>query len=170
MSIEQLQTDLESLKLALNQPRLYVNNSLNELINEIDIQSQMALENEEANKIEILNHQEQMINRIRDFKEICFSNLLDNPLPKENLQANIDMIENDLKCVDKNAKLEEISKIISDNLLNILKVIFQNKSIFFIKNIDCTDYLLEREEKQSLIGIVLILEDSFIDRWNFHKT
>ena len=116
MSIEQLQTDLESLKLALNQPRLYVNNSLNELINEIDIQSQMALENEEANKIEILNHQEQMINRIRDFKEICFSNLLDNPLPKENLQANIDMIENDLKCVDKNAKLEEISKIISDNL------------------------------------------------------
>ena len=46
MSIEQLQTDLESLKQALNQPRLYVNNSLNELINEIDIQSQMALENE----------------------------------------------------------------------------------------------------------------------------
>ena len=42
ISTEQLRNDLDLLKLALNQPRLYVNNFLDGIINEIDIQSQLA--------------------------------------------------------------------------------------------------------------------------------
>ena len=131
ISTEKLQNDLDILKLALHQPRLYVNNFLDELINEIDIQSQLALENEEIGQNESLNKQEQMIHYITAFKGDCLSNLSDDQFPIQNLQTTIDKIEIDLKSADNETQLEEINKNISNNLLAIQKVIFKNQSIHF---------------------------------------
>lgn len=168
MSPKQLQTELELLKSALYQPRLYVNNFLDELINEINIQSQMALINETTDKKELHNQQEQMTKCITEFKETCLSYLSDDHLPKEHLQTTIENIEIDLNSDNSNLIIKEIRKNISDSLLSIQKIIFNNKSIHYINNTYCCD-LKEYDKKHLLLGILLIIEDEFINKETLQK-
>ena len=165
ISSEQLSNYLNLLKLALYQPRLYVNNFLDELINEIDIHSQLASENEEIDLKELLNQQEQMINYITEFKEACLSDLSDDQYPKQNLQTIIDKIEIDLKSGDNETKLEEINKKISYSLLAIQKVIFKNQSIHLIKDSDTCNMV----QTKRLPAVLYVIEDDFIKKEIFQE-
>lgn len=164
VSTEQLRSKLDLLRSALHQPRLYVNNYLEELINEIDIQSQMALDNEETDQKELLNLQEKMINRITEFKETCLSNLTVDQVCKENLQTKIDKIQRHLISDKQEMTVEEIIKDISNNLLKIQKAVFMNKSIHYIRNSDCFDMVISDNEKQSSLGKVFIIEGDLINK------
>ena len=57
LSNEKLMSDLEILVSALQHPILYLNNFIDELINEIDIRSQIALNEEDTNSKDIISDQ-----------------------------------------------------------------------------------------------------------------
>lgn len=162
-SPEQLRSDLQILKKALQEPKLYAHNLIDELRNEIDIQSQIEMKNEETKKNEILNHQEQMITCLNEFVQVNFSDLPADQLPHEDLQSTIDKIELDLSQADESLKIEDFNEKISTALLSIQKIVIRNKSIIYIKKSEfCESF--EEAETQALLGAIFIIEDELIDK------
>lgn len=165
-SNDQLRINLEQLKSALEEPKLYIFNFLENLKAKIDIKTQQALDKQLINEEQLIKNQEIMINNIMEFQELCLSKLLEQNLSQTDLQSTIEEIESDLDNESETVDNEDIEKSISNALFDIQRILFQNKSIHYVEP-GKTSYLSNRIEKH--LGILILIEDDFIDTKNFDR-
>jgi len=131
-SVDELKTDLDQLKLALQRPQLYIFNHFEKLKNEIDIACQTRLESENSSQIH-LDNQAQIINKVNSFEEECMSTLIDGELETdfvESINERIMQIKaNFNNFLFTNVELQEQ---ISDLKLIFHKRLFLNKTMIFL--------------------------------------
>ncbi len=133
-SIEEMKAEawnlLEQFKTAVNMPRLYVYQFFENMRNEIDIQSFKALN--ETNKERIYEHQAKLIVKVQEFESFCLEQLVEKA---NDFQVIIEQVETILNgAVVFQAELDRINELLSNEILKVEKVLFQDKSMFFLKN------------------------------------
>jgi len=178
---------LEQFKLAVNQPRVYIYKFFEDMRNDIDIQSCKALN--ETNKEKIYEHQAKLIDKVQKYESLCLEQV--NVINASDFQVTIEQTESYLNGpVVAQAELERVKGLLSNELLKVEKVLFQNKCMFFVKagekddEIDDEDATVRDDDesgsddsvndhlikKNNLFGGLLItVEDCFIRRKVFNK-
>ena len=178
---------LEQLKSAVNQPRLYVYQFFEDMRNDIDIQSCIALN--ETNKEQIHEHQAKLIDKVQEFESLCLQKI--NADSASDFQMTIEQTESYLNGpVVAQAELDRFKELLSNELLKVEKALFQNECIFFVKASEIDDEIDVEEatvgdndengsddsvndnliKKANLFGGLLItVEDCFIRRKGFNK-
>ncbi len=178
---------LEQLKSTVNQPRLYVYQFFEDMRNDIDIQSCIALN--ETNKEQIHEHQAKLIDKVQEFESLCLQKI--NADSASDFQMTIEQTESYLNGpVVAQAELDRFKELLSNELLKVEKALFQNKCMFFVKASEKDDEIDDEEvtvrdddesgsddnvnenltKKDNLFGGLLItVEDCFIRRKGFNK-
>jgi len=162
---------LEKFKLAVNQPRLFVNQFFEDIRNEIDIQSSKTLN--DSNKERIYEHQAKLIAKVQEFENLCLEQV--NVDSVNDFQVSIEQTESILNGpVVSNAELDRVKGLLSNELLKIEKVLFQDKCMFFVKasdysNTDSSEMLSNIIKQNDLFGLLIIVEDCFIQSEAFNK-
>jgi hypothetical protein len=178
---------LEQLKSAVNQPRLYVYQFFEDMRNDIDIQSCIALN--ETNKEQIHEYQAKLIDKVQEFESLCLQKI--NADSASDFQMTIEQTESYLNGqVVAQAELDRFKELLSNELLKVEKALFQNKCMFFVKASEKDDEIDDEEvtvrdddesgsddnvnenltKKDNLFGGLLItVEDCFMRRKVFHK-
>ncbi len=133
-----IQIDVEILldksRLAVKNPRIYVIQYFEELINQIDVHCQKTLN--EFNNKRIVQQQTDMVEKAKEFESYCIYKLEDTPNEDKSrdLKIIIDQIEKDLeKQQITEIDLENIYWILLNELLEIEKDFFQGKTMLFLK-------------------------------------
>jgi len=185
---------LEQFKSAINQPRLYVYQFFENMRNEIDIQSFKALN--ETNKERIYEHQAKLIVKVQEFESFCLEQLVDKA---NDFQVIIEQVETILNgAVVFQAELDRINVLLSNELLKVEKVLFQDKSMFFLKNAKIDNESADTDdgeiadqnddksayccsitfnlktmskiiERKNMFGLLITVEDCFTRREIFNK-
>ena len=121
---------IDDLKQIYETPKLYLDNFFMDLRNEIDKQVNTNLINleEEKDKIELNEIWKEMISKIESFEKECNQNSI-NDFQKI---SNLNIFEFDLKQ-DKVNDLNEIREQIYTIEYQMMKQLFQNKTIAFIQ-------------------------------------
>ena len=178
---------LEQLKSAVNQPRLYVYQFFEDMRNDIDIQSCKTLN--ETNKEKIYEYQAKLIDKVQEFESLCLQKI--NADSASDFQMTIEQTESYLNGpVVAQAELDRFKELLSNELLKVEKVLFQNKCMFFVKASEIDDEIDDEEatvrdddesgsddnvnenltKNDNLFGGFLItVEDCFIRRKVFNK-
>jgi hypothetical protein len=176
---------LEQFKSAVNQPRLYVYQFFEDMKNDIDIQSCKTL-NKETNKERIYEHQAKLIVKVQEFESLCLEKFkIDSD---SDFQMIIEQTESILKGpLVSQAELDIVHGLLSNEILKIEKVLFQDKCMFFVKageidddhhdkSIDDDDdesvsdtsiandpeILIKIIKKNNFFGLLIMVEDCFI--------
>ena len=173
----EVQSLLENLKSAVNQPRLYVFQFFEDLKNDIDIQSCKTLN--ETNKERVYEHQAKLINKVQEFESLCLEQI--NEESACDVQVTIEQIEADLNGAAE-AELDRINGLLSNELLKIEKVLFQDKCMLFVKagenddessyygnKTDNLEFISEILQKKYLYGLLITVEDCFLRKGVFNK-
>lgn len=123
---------LEQLKSAAEQPRVHLFNFFEDLRHQIDIGCQSAMS--KTNQGRMLDHQETLIAKVNEFERLCFADMPEQTRGKD-WQLTLGQIEVDLKRPDiSESELNSINRrLSSDDLLQIEKVLFQDRCMFFVK-------------------------------------
>ena len=139
---------LEKLKELCEIPKLYLDNYFLDLRKDVDLE--IASKNQSNNQ-DSISLWFQMIERINNFEKECLN--IDFS-PQETIQS---LISIQLLMENSNSNHEEIHKLILNEENNILKKLFRNKTIVFIK-------ISKRQSKiQKLIdGKLIVINDEFI--------
>jgi hypothetical protein len=162
---------LEKLKLAVNQPRLFVYQFFEDIRNDIDTQSCIALN--DSNKERIYKHQAELISTVQEFESLCLEQV--NVDSVSDFQVSIEQTESILnKRIVSNAELDRVKGLLSNELRTIEKALFHDKCMFFVKAGDnsATDNLVMLSniiEQNNLFGLLIIVEDCFVQREAFNK-
>jgi len=162
---------LEQLKSAVNQPRLYIYQFFEDMRNDIDIQSCKTLN--ETNKERIYEHQTKLIIQVQEFESLCLEQVnVDNV---NEFQVTIKQTESYLNgLVVFEAELDRLKRLLSNELIKVEKILFQNKSMFFVKagdnsatdNLEILSIIIK---KNNLFGLLITVEDCFIRRKIFNE-
>ncbi len=162
---------LEQLKSAVNQPRLYIYQFFEDMRNDIDIQSCTTLN--ETNKERIYEHQTKLITQVQEFESLCLEQVyVDNV---SNFQVAIEQTESYLKGpVVSEAEIDRVKRLLSSELINVEKILFHNKCMFFVKagdnsatdNLEILSIIIK---KNNLFGLLITVEDCFIRRKIFNE-
>jgi hypothetical protein len=174
---------LEQFKSAVNQPRVYIYQFFEDMRNDIDIQSCKTLN--ETNKEQIYEHQAKLIDKVQEYESLCLEQV--NVLSASDFQVTIEQTESYLNgSVVSQAELDRVKGLLSNELLKVEKVLFQNKCMFFVKASEIDDEIDDeeasvREDDESgsydsvndhLIkndNLFITVEDCFIRRTVFNK-
>ena len=147
---EKLLNDSNNIKDIIDFPSLYLENYFIELRNDIDKEfalKQLELQNDEEKKKELNELWQKMIEKTDSFEKSCIKSSYD--LEKHKTRINkIETILNNQETINLKKAEEEIKT----EEINLLKILFQNKTILFLKN-------------QKLV----ILNDEFISKTSFQK-
>lgn len=171
--INQLRAELDQLKFAILYPQLHLNHIFEDLKNEIDIQTQIALLNNECNRKKTLCEQECMLKQVTEYEEFCTSNI-SQPLGTSlcdlsSMDSNIDNVESLIsETKNKSTNLEEISECLSNAILKFEKQIFKNNSIHFVGAGEANNLSLLVKSKD-LLGVLIIIDDDYITNKAFSK-
>ncbi len=175
---------LEQFKTAVNQPRLYIYQFFEDMRNDIDIQSCKTLN--ETNKERIYVNQAKVIVKVQEFESLCLEQV--NVGSASDFQEIIEQTGSILKGpVVSQAELDKVNRLLSNELLKIEKVLFQDKCMFFVKageidddhhdkSIDDDDdesvsdtsiandpeILIKIIKKNNFFGLLIMVEDCFI--------
>ena len=87
-------------------------------------------------------------------------------------QVKIEQTESILNGpVDSQAEIDRVRGLLSNELLKVEKVLFQDKCMFFVKADDNSEsYDLSNEIKRNnMFGLLITVEDCFIQREAFNK-
>ncbi len=105
---------LEQLKLAVNQPRLYVYQFFEDIRNVIDIQSCKILNN--SNKQRIFENQAKLIAKVQEIESLCLEQV--NVDSASDFQVTIEQAESNLNGqVVPQAELDRNNRLLSNELL-----------------------------------------------------
>jgi len=162
---------LKKFKLAVNQPRLFVYQFFEDMKNDIDIQSCITLN--ASNKERIYEHQTKLIATVQEFESLCLEQV--NVDSVSYFQVSIEQTESILnKPIVSNAELDRVKGLLSNEFRTIEKALFQDKCMFFVKAGDnsATNNLVMLSNKikqNNLFGLLIIVEDCFIQREAFNK-
>ena len=147
---EKLLNDSNNIKDIIDFPSLYLENYFIELRNDIDKEfalKQLELQNDEEKKKDLNELWQKIIEKTDSFEKSCIKSSYD--LEKHKTRINkIDTILNNQETINLKKAEEEIKT----EEINLLKILFQNKTILFLKN-------------QKLV----ILNDEFISKTSFQK-
>ena len=128
---QQLLIKLDELQLIVEIPNLYLANYFQELRNKVDIEmfsKQKIQNNDIEKKNEIDQIWVEMISEIYSFEKQCKN--------KDKLQSNLKRIEEIKMTLDDQNEATDLEKIedkIKEEEFNLLKKLFQNKTIIFDK-------------------------------------
>ena len=154
MAREKLLKDLDELKQIATIPNLYLANYFIRLRNDVDKEiapKQLILKNNEQKKNELNELWQIFIAKIDSFEKNCTRK-------RFNLEANIkrlNAIETMLKSKEAFNNLKEAEEEICNEEINLMKNVFQNKTIFLTKTND----------KIMITNIKLVLlNDEFISK------
>ncbi len=167
----EVQNLLEKFKLAVNQPRLFVYQFFEDMKNDIDIQSCIALN--DSNKERIYEHQTKLVTAVQEFESLCLEQV--NVDSVSECQVSIEQTESILsKPTVSNAELDRVEGLLSNELRTIEKALFQDKCMFFVKAGDNSAFGYIKRisriiEKNNLFGLLIIVEDCFIQKEAFNK-
>jgi hypothetical protein len=127
---------LEKFRSAVNQPRLYVYQFFEDLRNDIDVQSCKTLN--ETNKERIYEQQAELISKVQEFESLCLEHVnVDSAI---DFQGILEQTESKLNGpVVSQVELEAVNELLSNELLKLEKVLFQNKCMFFLKASETDD-------------------------------
>ncbi len=177
ISLKDVHSRFDKFKLAAEQPRLYVHHFFENLKNEIDIHCYKRLD--ETNKEQILKQQACLIDEVDKFSIDCLEELSKTMNVKDNEFATfIEQIESDLKMPDISAdELQRVYEVLTDQLMQIESVLFQNKSMHFVKAAeegkdsvaDHFESLSERANQTELLGLLISVEDCYIRAEEFKE-
>ncbi len=162
---------LEQFKSAVNQPRLYIYQFFEDIKNDIDIQSCKTLN--ETNKERIYENQAKLIVKVQEFESLCLEQV--NVGSASDFQEIIEQTESILKGpVVSQAELDRVNGLLSNELLKIEKVLFQNKCMFFVKADEIDDshglmILRTIRKKNNFFGLLITVDDCFIQREVLNK-
>ena len=147
---EKLLNDSNNIKDIIDFPSLYLENYFIELRNDIDKEfalKQLELQNDEEKKKDLNELWQKMIEKTDSFEKSCIKSSYD--LEKHKTRINkIETILNNQETINLKKAEEEIKT----EEINLLKILFQNKTILFLKN-------------QKLV----ILNDEFISKTSFQN-
>ncbi len=137
---------LEQFKSAINHPSLYVYQFFEYMRNDIDIQSCKTLN--DNNKELIYEHQAKLIIKVQEFERICLEQV--NLNNASDFQLTIEQTESNLNgAFASQAELDRINWLLSNELLKVEKVLFQDKCMFFVKAGEIDDEFVVREDDES---------------------
>ena len=147
----QMLQKIEDLKLIIEIPKLYLANYFQDLRNEVDkemLPKQILHHNDTEMKNEIDQIWNEMISKIDSFEKQCKN--------KDELQTNLNRID-DIRIMldnqDELTTLEIIEDKIKNEEFNLLKKLFQNKTIIFENSFF----------KTSTQKILLIIDDEYVN-------
>ena len=147
---EKLLNDSNNIKDIIDFPSLYLENYFIELRNDIDKEfalKQLELQNDEEKKKDLNELWQKIIEKTDSFEKSCIKSSYD--LEKHKTRINkIETILNNQETINLKKAEEEIKT----EEINLLKILFQNKTILFVKN-------------QKLV----ILNDEFISKRSFQN-
>ena len=161
-SKNELQIELAALRLINESPKNYLSNYFNDLRSKVKSKMTSKVKNAKDQEIQrILNEsREKIIEKINSFESQCMNNNLNsssNPILTERLNS----FELEIRNAESANNLNRIKQLIQNEETNILKQLFQNKTISFVE--------LNQDENASdqnseLIDCKLvILNDEFIN-------
>ena len=166
---QQILKKLEDLKLIIEMPKLYLANYFQDLRNKVDLEmvSKQILHNNHIEKKNELNQiWIEMISKIDSFEKECKN--------KDELKSNLNQIEEIRIMLENNngaKNLEIIEDKIQEEEFNLLKKLFQNKTIiydFFEKqqqqDEEEDDIEEEEEQKQDTQKRLIIIDDEYVNR------
>jgi hypothetical protein len=177
-SLEEKKTEaqklLEKFRSVVNQPRLYVYQFFEDMRNDIDIQFCKALN--ETNKEQMYEHQAKLISEVQEFESLCLEHV--NVDSASDFQGILEQTESKLNGpVVSEAELDTVKELLSNELLKIEKVLFQDKCMFFLKageigdnvfwvgsttsNFEIWSQVIKHEK---IFGLLIKVEDCFIQR------
>ena len=173
---------LEKFRSVVNQPRLYVYQFFEDMRNDIDIQFCKALN--ETNKEQMYEHQAKLISEVQQFESLCLEHV--NVDSASDFQGILEQTESKLNGpVVSQAELDTVKELLSNELLKIEKVLFQDKCMFFLKagEIGDVDYEVDWVgsktnnlevwsnviKHKKMFGLLITVKDCFIRREEIHK-
>ena len=147
---QQMLQKLEDLKSIVEMPKLYLANYFQELRNKVDkemFSKQILHENDNEMKNELNQNWKEMISKIESFEKECKN--------EDELQSNSNRISEIRIMLDNQneaTNLDMIEDKIKEENFNLLKKIFQNKTINF-------EIFLKEETHKRL----LIIDDEYVN-------
>ncbi len=175
---------LEEFKSAVNQPTLYVSEFFDHLKNKIDIQFCKILnETNKSHMNEQIYYQQQaeLIRKVQELESLCSSEI--NEESMSYLNVTIEETEKDLNRPNLSQdELCKIDRVLSNELIKIHKILFQNKFMFFVNDIEiieaydklkesmqneesdylkCLENLSKRIKEKNLSGLFVTVDECF---------
>ena len=178
LSREDIDSGLKELKLAYENPKLYIATYFSELRNTVDIElEKFILNQEDAEQLELANEfQESMINNINNFEKECMSKLSSGSLSTEDsIEDRIEKLTEDVKYLDsyEDEKLNAVYDLIYYLMVEVQKILFSNQQLVFVsKNTQFfKEYLETSDCEVSMVsfGFLVKIEDEFIGKRGFFK-
>ena len=159
---KQLQNDLDFLKSICHDPNMFLSNYFDELRN--DVNKMMKINEENSKDIEEKETNKkswiQMINRINSFEKECSQTVLSKQAIDDTTKQ-INRVEAILK--NNPSDLSEIDEILQNEELKILKILFQNKTMFFFSNM--FEFEFDPSDKRLIVEInFIVINDELIKR------
>lgn len=146
VKLTELNHNLDNLKSLFTCKRLYLAEYFLELRNQIDLKVNKIIELNETNREEITKNWLQIIEFINSYEKQCFKTCSNNKFSNEiTLQVNtaIELIESkinnsNIDLDDETFELitDQIDDHIYENILKLERIIFLNKTIFYLESTD----------------------------------
>jgi hypothetical protein len=169
-------------------PKLYVSEFFSDLKNEIDIEFYKNLN--ETNKERVNKHHVELIDKVQEFESLCLGQI--NVDSESDLQVKIEQIEADLNGLEVSVdELDRVNTLLSNELLEIQKNLFQDKCMIFVKVGEFKDQDDDEDDEDgwgtqnsllfhlqtiksemrinNLLGLLIVVEDCFIRKEIFNK-
>jgi len=175
---------LDKIKLIFYSPKHYLNHYFDELRILVNIETELFLQKQSSHKteqaIKALTSQERMLNELDSFEEFCQASLTRDKLDEEwtkRVKQEIENVESKLMGAGLEIETELLFELrgLTRSILSDLQThLFRGKSVHFIQKDKLveilTDYNFNMDSRLKtfaelqIVGILIIIEDSFIDK------
>lgn len=178
LNSETINDSFKELKLAYENPKLYIATYFSELRNKIDIDYETYLLNDNDDEPSTLANEflTSMIDNVNSFEKDCLSKLTSSPLNTEgSIEESFSKLKDELKYLDscEDEKLAEIDDLLNTLMLKVQKILFGNQQLVFVsKNTQFFKEYLETsdcEVDMVSFGFLVRIEDEFIGERGFIK-
>lgn len=166
-----LKRDYEELKLIIETPRMsiiYICDHFSDLKSQVDLAyfKKDISTTELDKKIKLKENWIQIILQIEQFEKECLKNLNSNF--NESI-SKFEIIEKKLKNINNLGKndllIEELNDLTYDEMINIQRKLFLNKTMVFLEKSNCTDSeIILKIENDTTIGYLLVISNEYFGK------
>lgn len=160
----------ENLKLILRSPRQYIGNYFNGFRHEIDIlfMQRILVETNAKTKAKLNRNWIEIIHRVDAFELKCLKHQATNQFNDFlAYKANEKLKLVELKLTSDN---RELLKVIQEEIFKLERVIFLNRTIFFIDRIHFSNFdSFKRMNAETTVGKLIICKNEYFDKQSLRK-
>ena len=161
--MENLNDGLAELKLAVDNPRIYIANFFTELRIEVDIQCEEYIRKIQAKSLNLeqiaSDYRTAIISEIKMHEEICYSNLYKNELSIYRLGRTVKEVEYRLS---KMIEPDLLKKSIHERLRIIRRLLLGEKTFILLTEASDLISVFYKKSIQSF-GVLIVIENQFIN-------